>query len=49
MLGAVLLQTLTAILVAHSYGVDIQEMLLAAVILIVVAGSGREPRLSDRV
>ncbi len=47
--GALILTELTTILVGRGYGYGTQQMMLGALILVVVAGYGRGPRLRDQV
>lgn len=48
-LGALILTELTTILVGLGYDLPTQQIVFGVVILIVVAGYGRQPRLRDRV
>jgi len=48
-LGALLLTVLSTVLVGKGYGTADQEIIFGLLILVVVAGYGREPRLRDRI
>ena len=48
-LGALMIIVLTTVLLGHGYSVGDQQIAFGLVILIAVAGYGRDPRLRDRV
>jgi ABC-type sugar transport system ATPase subunit len=49
-IGALIIITvLTTVLLGHGYGTGDQQIVFGAVILVAVAGCGRDPRLRDRV
>jgi ribose transport system permease protein len=48
-LGALIITVLTTVLLGHGYGIGDQQIVFGLVILVAVAGYGREPRLRDRV
>jgi ribose transport system permease protein len=48
-LGALILTVLSTILVGNGYGLADQQIIFVALILLVVAGYGRDPRLRDRL
>jgi ribose transport system permease protein len=48
-IGALIITELNAILTAHNLGPSDQQILYGVLILLIVTGYGREPRLSDRV
>lgn len=47
-LGVLIVQVLTTVLLGHGYGIGDQEILFGLAILVVVAAYGRDPRLRDR-
>jgi ribose transport system permease protein len=47
--GALIITVLTTVLLGHGYGTGDQQIVFGLVILIAVAGYGRDPRLRDRV
>jgi ribose transport system permease protein len=48
-IGALIITVLTTVLLGHGYGTGDQQIVFGVVILVAVAGYGRDPRLRDRV
>ena len=48
-MGVLIIEVLTTVLLGHGYGTGDQEILFGLAILVVVAAYGRDARLRDRV